>query len=608
MASIRITRFAGLLPTVNVKELASDHAQVAHNCLLWDGWLQPMPIWVVDQVFSYGLPKSLFKDVAKPKGYSIDIWFTNAVQNKIEPFTSSSVEGIFKSNVIPAYLATYPNGDSTQYPVYLGIPVPDITYLDIQITPMRASVYPIARTYAITLVSGNKEGPPRVFQQLGGGGTLFEGDLVTFTCRINGAQVQQYGITGVRLYRTVPGFDTSEELGNPIETGFHLVSYINVSVPFSGADAYINIVDSFDSSNIPGDLLISDQWLPPSNVPMFFGQTEGGWFVNAGSNGSGLGAAVQLSERFMSYAWPMQNTVLIPDNITGMAIFYDNVFIGTQSIPYHVSVELGEQETLNIQVRRFYNEYACVPNSMVSTNFGAMYASQDGLIALTADKDTVTSKSIASPGDEILVPYRSTFAVPVKFTNVQHAAWWNGNYYGFFNYLGQGWAYVFNQPSPSNQEFPLGQLVTIDTPNDFVTDSVATGFGLFVIFGSTIYTLPLPGYGYESTDKAIYTWRSKRFVMSGLTTFAGMKIVNSNSGNLTVTLFGYNTGSWSGSNPDFTFTRQIGHSRPFRIPHNHKCLEWEIQLVGNATVEEVHLSTSYQDLIEDTNTNVSAIA
>jgi hypothetical protein len=629
MPSIRITRFAGLLPTANPKELANDHAQVAHNCLLWDGWLHPMPQWKPIINLS-NTPAGLFKNptanslavvAGQPLGFSADYFFANAVYNIGEPFNSNVLTGIYTRDSFSRYLGHYMPGGTTSHPkfAYLGVPAP--TVLDHTFSPPVRSpkgIYPIARTYAITFSSMNQEGPPTVFEQIGIYGNLYEGDGIFLEGHLDSVQIQQYGITAINLYRTIPGFDTGEELGNPVETGFHRVDTLGID-----PSGHFSFYDSSDSTNIPGDLLISDQWIPPTinpnRSPIFYGQSEGGWNVLVRyDNPSGVfgdpptaPCAIQFSERYMSHAWPMQNTISIPEIITSAAIYYDDIFIGTRNTAYHIRVEVGDGEVLNTQVRRFANEFACVPNTMVATNFGAMYASVDGLIALTSDEDRVTSKSVASPGDDLIVPFPifNSF-IGLKLSDAKHAAWWNGNYFGFVNNgNSQINGYVFNQPSPSNQEFPLGQLITIDTPHGNFIDSITTGSGLFIAFDNIIYTLPLPGYGYDSSPLAPYTWLSKRYVMPGLTTFAGMKIVNDNSGALTVTLYGYRTsgqGPGRVGNPDFIFTRQVGHSKPFRIPHQHKCLEWEIKLEGKAVVEEVHLSTSYQDLIENENATANA--
>jgi hypothetical protein len=645
MASIRINRFAGLMPTANPKALPNDHAQIAHNCLLWDGWLWPMPQWK-DELFYGTSILSLYKDITKPLGFDASFYVRNAVYTPVEPFNDARVIGIvsdqflgtfeFAAHRQSAYRALGTPAPKYKMDMYGNILYPATFY----VSPQHKSVYPISRTYAITYVNDGREGPPLVFPQLTSGSDffgssvdhLYEGDIVTLNVQLELAvNAMNKAVTSIRLYRTIPGFDTSEELGNPLETGFHLVKEVPIGNPGDGAsfiDAntlYVFIADDVgypnsDSAKIPGDLLISEQWLPPVEFntplkPLYFGLTEGGWFVDARANGD-YSSAVQFSERFMSHAWPMQNTVVIPEIITGIAIFYDNVFVGTKSLAYHLDVQSGDTETLNLQVRPYSVPRQCIKDTMVATNFGAMFASKDGLITLTEKEETVATRAIANPGDIIPVVFAGN-VVNKQFTDITKGGWWDGNYFGFIDIVdgvhnpaldNAGVAIVYNQPSPSSAEFPLGQLVTIDAPHSVIKDTIATGTGFYVVGypDSNVYSLPLPGYGYTVAPKARYTWKSKRFVMQGLTTFAGMKVINSNNGDLVVTLSGY----WDGAEtvPSFVFTRTLSHSRPFRLPHNHKCLEWEIQVVGTAIIEEIHLSTSYKDLIEDSNVSTSATA
>jgi hypothetical protein len=586
MPSIRITRFAGLLTEQNPKALANDHAQIAHNCLLYDGYLRPMPQWTVDQVVSGATPKSLPKYPQGTNGYFIEQNLANAVINLGEPFDTIEPVGINVVSILPGLLATY-QASGFGSVVSLGLPPPTITVNSQTITNNNLSVYPIARTYAVTYSSSNMEGPPTILPQIGAGGTLFEGDSVVVVVGLNTAELIAYNVTSINFYRTVPGFDTAEQLGNPLETGFHLVGSVSGVL---GSTATLD--DNFDSSLIEGDLLISDQWMPPPNqlnrASLFFGQTEGGWAVNARKSGTNHAPmAVCFSERYMTHAWPPQNFVLLPESITGMGIYYDDVFIGTQSVAYYIHVGIGEADALNIAVKPFVNSYACVFGTMVGTNFGAMYVAQDGIIALTAQGDSVASKRVANPGDTL-----NTGVTSFNFYSVTSTAWWDGYFIGFANAN----AFVYNQPNPSNQDFPLGQLTTIDTPSGAPGPNVVTGSGLFAAWGNTIYKLPLPGYGYQSAAKANFTWKSKRYVMPGLTTFAGIKVVNDNSGTLNVTFNGYNNGGES--SPSFVYSRALNHSMPWRIPHQFKCLEFEIEVQGTSVVQEIHIASSYRDLIE----------
>ena len=613
MPSIRITRFAGLLPQVNPKALPNDHAQVAHNCLLWDGYLRPMPQWQVDQSLGVlGNPLSLYKFTPNANGYDYDLYFIDAFQNLGEPFDSNYPIGISGRTLFAGLLGTYTG--SLGGLCYLGVPIPNLFGVTQDITNNNQSVYPISRTYACTLISGKQEGPPIILPQLPygarnvngvayvSGNLLYEGDTVTINLGLDLGQIEQYNITGIQFYRTVPGFDTAEQLGNPVETGFHFIGGNYFSSSTGPPGGIVTFIDSQDSSQIQGDLLISDEWMPPPNAlnkaSLFFGQTESGWAVNARLGGTGgsphAPMVVELSERYIQHAWPPQNKVILPEYITGMAIFYDDIFIGTKSVPYHIHPSLAEGDALNLSVKPFINNYACIQNTMVATNFGAMYVAKDGLIALTSDGETVASRRVANPGDLILAEGILPNNFPFHFYDARQTGWWDGNFFGFTPSTG----FIYNQPNPSNNEFPLGQLVTIDIPSGTVGPNIATGTGFYSAWGNTIYKFALPGYGYDSAPKATYVWKSKRYTMPGITAFAGMKIVGTQAtdGAIQVTLSGYNNGGET--SPSVTYSRSVNHSRPFRLPHQFTCSEFEIEVSGIATIQEIHVATSYRDLVE----------
>jgi hypothetical protein len=576
MPSIRIQRFAGLLPEVNAKLLREDHAQIAHNTLLWDGWLRPMPQF---NPIIFGTPfLSLFPSPANNFGILGDATLVDAVQSPQEPFPTDAIVGVYNADIFYR-----PSPSSTVR--RLGMPNPTLTAISQVITNQNKSVYPIPRTYALTYMTSGMEGPPTVFDSLGGSGNLFEGDVVTLGFTLNGGEITNYGITGLRLYRTIPGFDTGEQVSNPTKTEFHLVH------EFSFIPSSLNIiyVDSVDATQIPGDLMLTQQFLRHQLPKVdFVRNTESGWLVAGGYDNSFGGAAsgqIQVSERFQWHAWPLQNMVYIPDKLIDTAVFYDDVFIGTGNRPYHMRIEFAEDisnDSLKFTIRPFPDNYACVPNSMVTANSGAMYASKDGLVSLEVNDDSIVSKKVTNPGDQLLNPVAA-----IKIDSVLKAAWWNGFYVGFCS---NNIAYLFNVENTHNNEFPLGQLITLDTPAGTPGTNISVGTGLYAMWGNTLYTWPLPGYGYESATKLIYTWKSKKFVLPGLTTMAAAKVVSPFDGAVTFNLYG---------DGNLLYSAAITSSEPFRLPHQHKCIEWEILLVGTATIQEVHISTSMRELVEE---------
>lgn len=578
MPSIRILRFAGLLPEVAPSLLAVDHAQIAHNTLLWDGMLRALPAW--QSRGSSGAPiASIYASPSSSTQYAVDSDLASIQVSYQEPFDYDSLYGIYGG------ILQYKSGGA----IYPTLPKPILTSISQVVTNVNQSVYPIPRTYAFTYMSGNRESAPTALPGVGEDGTVFEGDLVTISFVATNSN--GYNITGGRLYRTVPGFDTGEELGNPRETKFHLVEEFN---NFSSDGSY-TYVDGALSANLPGDLLLTQQFNPPLVQSMsFLGQTEMGWLV-AGGYGGGNKSQLQVSERFLWHAWPLQNYVEIPDQLVDATVFYDDIFIGTPNVPYHMRITFSDNveiDGLEISTRPFPDKYACVPNTMVTTNFGAMYASPYGLVALEVNIDDVASKKLTNPGDSLLNP-----VTPIKIASAQSAAWWNGFYVGFCSSVG----YLFNSENSHNNHFPLGQLITFDTPAGYPGVNYVVGGpsasspgelgGLFAAWGNTLYNWPLPGFGYESASLLTYQWKSKRFTLPGGTTMAAAKVVRASAGTVQFNLYGDDNLIYSVSVPD---------SKPFRLPHNHNCIEWEIELIGTAAIEETHVSTSMRELTEET--------
>lgn len=582
MASIRILKFAGLLPEVAPKLLREDHAQIAHNALLWNGYLRPMPAW--NPLGGGGTPiASIFPRPDKDYKFDLDPVLTNAVVNLQEPFVRGVTFGINGGQL------NYRNGINTGN-IYSLLPVAFGSLISQVSTRMNLSVYPIPRTYAVTVMSGNMESAPLVFPQLGGAGDLFEGDIVTLNWYVNAAP--NSNTTGLRLYRTIPGFDTSEQLGNPIETGFHLVHEFT-SFPVGGNFSY---TDSADSSKIPGDLMLTEQFnVPLSSTLSYLGQTETGWLVCGGVTSERWKSRFQVSERFLWHAWPLQNYVEIPEQFTDAVTFYDEVFIGTTARPYHMRITFSDNveiDALDITVRPFPDYYSCVPGTMVTTNSGAMYASTDGLVSLSVNESAISTRQLTNPGDILRNP-----VTPITISSATQAAWWNGFYAGFCNGVG----YLFNIENNHNNQFPLGQLVTFDTPpgiagpNLVVPSTGAVGFappnlGLLSVWGNLVYNWPLPGYGYEAAGKLTYTWRSKIFEMPGITTMAAAKVERQPGGSVMFNLYGDGV---------LLYSIFPNDSTPFRLPHQHRCTEFEVELIGTAIIKQVHVSTSMRDLTEE---------
>ncbi len=585
MPSVRITRFAGLLPEVGPRLLREDHAQIAHNTLLWNGYLAALPNWQA-VLTAGGTIESLFPAADNVDGYGASVTLESAQLAGMEPLLNRSLWGIDVIDGKVKYYTNYISGFGAPFNIMFQ---PAFTVNSQSISPQNLSVYPIQRTYAATYLSGNMESAPTTFPVIGDIGNLFEGDIVTLNFSLTNRTADQ-NITGLRLYHTVVGFDTGEDIQNPRETVFHLTHEFIL-----GPNNNIVYVDNTTSDLIPGDRLLTEQFGnggPLVDQPLSVMQTESGFLVVVGLDSTFTNRSlIHVSDRFLWHAWPLQNFSGIPEIVTDAVAFYDEIFIGTKQRPYHVRVNLAENpqsDAISVEVRPFPDYYGCVPNTMVTTNFGAMYASADGLVALEVNEDVLTTRKVANPGDVLVNP-----VTPITLASTVNSVWWNGLYIGFCNGVG----YIYVHENSHNSQYPLSQLVTFNPPpgvqGPFVVTGQASG-GLFAAFGNVLYRWAMPGYGYESASKQIYHWKSKKFVMAGTTTFAAAKVVNSADGTIQFNFYGDGV---------LIYSVAVTSSQPFRIPHQHSVIEVELELIGTATIQEVHMATSMRELTEPTGTD-----
>jgi hypothetical protein len=90
-----------------------------------------------------------------------------------------------------------------------------------------------------------------------------------------------------------------------------------------------------------------------------------------------------------------------------------------------------------------------------------------------------------------------------------------------------------------------------------------------------------------------YIWRSKRFVLPYVTSFAAAKVVVDcdDIKPCTFRLF-------DGKCDKVLFEREVTNSEPFRLPALLSRTDWTVEIEGAATVSEIHVASSMQALTE----------
>jgi len=126
---------------------------------------------------------------------------------------------------------------------------------------------------------------------------------------------------------------------------------------------------------------------------------------------------------------------------------------------------------------------------------------------------------------------------------------------------------------------------------------VRAPWGAALVFygGSPVYSLPLPEDvglpAYEGAPKQKFTWRSKKFVFPGQTTFGAAKVVHSCAGGgVRFKLY---------IDCCCVFETVVRGCVPFRLPANLRGITCEIELSGCSRVTEVRVASSIRELMGD---------
>ena len=590
MPSIRILQFAGLVPELSSKLKNKINAQVAHNCLLYNGELKAMPAF-----FKYkttGIAAASLYRAVSPDGTNVvpDYDLHNALYLDGPPFPAG-VNGIrFGASHFGRFIATKfgpPGVSGNLQPAGIGPPV--VTNVTVTTTAMHQTKRPTQVSYAVTLyrLNGNsiEESAPTLLNVFVGtvGPTYFEGDAVALVITL---APFTSGETGVRLYRTISSLETGEQVVNTFDTEWHLVASIG---GISQTTPIVTYTDVMTTQQLQGDVLLTKEFFSPfiTSAPTNYGLTESGWLWYTTNNEIGF------SERYMIHAWPPSGYLKLPnvDTIVGATTFYDDVFIGTPGKPYKVSISAGEDETVQVVMSPFPEVQGCVAGTMTTVAFGAMYASKNGLIALEENKMQVLTRDLLNAGSLL---YK--WCDPVlgeqefHFADITHAMWFNGFYIGS---APNGKMFLYQPPEDLNDTHAFQELVTMDAPlPDRVPSSWVVGnYGLHVAYLNELFYWPIPGWVRpgDVPEKLVYKWKSKKFVMPGRTNFAAAKVVWKCDGYVCFSLF---------SDCIPVFRRMVTDCYPFRLPSEYIGVEFEIEVEGTGTISEIHVATSVTELTE----------
>lgn len=478
MTCISITQFAGLAPEIASRNANRTTAQIAHNCLLSDGVLRPMPQWKLYKEIPapfYSEGNRIYEDTRSDLIFAA-AEFRDAVYLTGKPFAKDLLVGVDKNPTtifgMTTNLRAAEHADAVNGLRALGLPTPNFgTYFtasSVSYQSQNFSLKPVNRIIGVTFCrqteSGFEESTLAVIPGQAPFGIMFEGDIVKVSLTLAISLFTATNITHIRLYRTISGLDTGEQVANELDTDWHLLETIAVR-------PIIKYNDGGAVTTDPMDLYLAKHFYPPSFNAEHFGLSESGWFYMVACDGR-----VALSERYLHHAWPTENKFTLQHRVTDVVCHYDTLYVGTTKRPFAIPIGPGEGEqgTQGAPVP-FPERLPCLPRTMVVGPSGALYAASAGLVSLTKSGPKVITSGITNPGDTLYKDADGNIATIGKTTL---GAYSQGNYFGFCGATNVDLSEC-DEPAPPPDtcgipivgNLPDGSVDTTDNGNLYVSSS-----------------------------------------------------------------------------------------------------------------------------------------
>lgn len=296
---------------------------------------------------------------------------------------------------------------------------------------------------------------------------LIEKPGSTVTIQLSQLTVNTHNITHTRLYRSVTNSGNAE--------------YVMVAELPIAQQTY---KDSTKDANGP----ILETWdydLPDEKMQ--------GLCVMANGICTGFaGNEVRFSEAYLPYAWPKAYSLTSEFEIVACVAIGNALVVGTKGNPYLFT---GVTPSA-ITATKLNSEQACVSaESMVAINGAAVYASPDGLVAVTQDGATLITEQIIAR------------EIWQSFKPETIRAWANeGQYIALYD----GGGFVFDL---TGGHFTQMSNTWHAAYADLESDK------LFIAKDKTLYAWK------SGSDPLLYKWQSKTFVVPKHSVFSSMRIV-----------------------------------------------------------------------------------
>lgn len=587
MPNIRVRNFKGMIPALENKLLPNENASYALNCRMHNGELSPFrkasieaenqaPGEIVydnyDDYVTTGLEFTEYPTINRCLNQNAFV-YSNPVT-----FPFNYGLRILSVDPISRVLRMVPYGSTTSgTQLTLGVPPGPAVILNGTV-PAQRSQFPTVRAYCATYVNsyGEESAPGQVSVTI----ACNEGDVVRMSIApsFTPSSPDTFQIRKIRLYRTMGIYENGEQLGNKFNTDYHLIT------EFAYTPGEFEFNDDLLADKVAADLLLSREYFMPSTLDVAaIAELESGFLAIAYRNGE-----LRISERFQWHAHPLRNRFTIPQRIESMVSFNDTLFITCYSGPSYRVTVVPKPAGPEVDIQPYSDMYASAdPRTLVRSNFGAIFSSARGLVALSREKQTIITQNWINS-----TQWSESF-------KKDYMHWLSGYLLCRPGVGNNGPAWLMDVPDDISGQTPFGKLTYVD---DELLPVTPQPNGLYYVQcrnairannnGTRWVWDGLEREPFDEADAAPYVWRSKLYVEPGSTTYAAAKIVfrKPSENGVRFTLIGDGL---------IRYSRMVYRDTPFRIPHLFKAMNWMFELSGRAHIQEVHIATSMTELANE---------
>jgi hypothetical protein len=419
---------------------------------------------------------------------------------------------------------------------------------------------------------------------------------------------QTVNLTGIASPGVTTGYNyVYKRIYRTLGTAFQMVAQI----PFANT----TYSDTLSATGIAGDALATVGWAPPLD------DLKGIVAMPSGTMAAFRNNEIWFSEPGFPHAWPAKYMQALDYPIVAIKAFGNNLAVATQAHPYVGSGVYPDSFTFT-KIARL--EPCASKRSMAGDEFGAIYASRNGLVSLGLDGDNMATAAVITRLEF------NNFAP----TSVLGAVF-ESRYYGFYSTGTYQGGFIFGRAEDVG-------IITTETGATAVTIEPMTGQMYFVNYIDNLLYSFDPTGGIPMT----YTWRSKRFNVPMPLNFGYMQLHSKEdsvadtayqsavdaanaaiavanaiafaTGNLRSAINEYtavNEYEFNGSalqalipsvastttlyvysGSEIKYAKDVQFNKVYTLPSGYKTIGWDFVFIGQREISSFEIATSIQEL------------